>query len=119
MEFFRSKRGAKFFDKDFPDLVKQLKSLNEKLDRSHEDNQRWLQGQLPERERLLKKAVTSMLNTIYELELAGHFEREFLLMVEDLVEYKYIPDECKGCGEAFTQKDLDGGRCISCGRMIT
>jgi len=28
------------------------------------------------------------------------------------------PDKCEGCGEPFTRKDIDGGRC-SCGRMIT
>jgi len=29
------------------------------------------------------------------------------------------PDKCEGCNEPFTRKDIDGGRCLSCGRMIT
>ena len=28
-------------------------------------------------------------------------------------------DCCEGCKEPFTAKDIDGGRCISCGRSIT
>lgn len=27
-------------------------------------------------------------------------------------------DSCGGCGEPFTEKDIGGGRCLSCGRMI-
>jgi hypothetical protein len=27
-------------------------------------------------------------------------------------------EKCEGCGEPFTHKDIDGGRCLSCGRMI-
>lgn len=32
-----------------------------------------------------------------------------------------LPDGtyCDGCCTEYTQKDLDGGRCLSCGRMIT
>jgi hypothetical protein len=27
-------------------------------------------------------------------------------------------DKCDSCGEPFTYKDIDGGRCLSCGTMI-
>lgn len=28
-------------------------------------------------------------------------------------------DYCWSCGDEFTYKDLDGGRCLSCGTMIS
>lgn len=28
-------------------------------------------------------------------------------------------DPCLGCGEELTSKEINGGRCFSCGRMIT
>ena len=28
-------------------------------------------------------------------------------------------NRCKGCGEPFTRKDTDGGRCLTCGRSIS
>jgi|TARA_Y100000310_G_scaffold268347_1_gene280882 hypothetical protein len=28
------------------------------------------------------------------------------------------PETCDACGTPFTDKDIDGGRCIACGSMI-
>jgi hypothetical protein len=33
--------------------------------------------------------------------------------------YEGEVDCCEGCKEPFTAKDIDGGRCISCGKSIT
>ena len=30
-----------------------------------------------------------------------------------------LADYCEGCGRVFEQGDIDGGRCLGCGTMIT
>lgn len=48
------------------------------------------------------------------------FKNDLVVRIEErVVEIKYLGDNiCARCGEEFTKKDIDGGRCLSCGSMI-
>jgi hypothetical protein len=44
---------------------------------------------------------------------------EYANLFREALESGEERDCCEECGEEFTEKDIDGGRCLSCGRMIT
>lgn len=42
--------------------------------------------------------------------------REYRINLAEEPEFR---DRCEGCGVCFGEGDIAGGRCLSCGRMIT
>lgn len=40
------------------------------------------------------------------------------LGMDELTVLPNLDTHCDSCGESFTKKDIDGGRCMSCGHMI-
>jgi hypothetical protein len=49
------------------------------------------------------------------------FKNDVIVKLEArVVEIRYLGDDrCEKCGEEFTKKDINGGRCLTCGSMIS
>lgn len=54
------------------------------------------------------------------VKIAG-FKNDVVIKLEErVVEIRYMGNDiCARCGEEFTKKDIEGGRCTTCGSMIS
>ena len=59
-------------------------------------------------------------NKIVGLRIPSVGDDTYVVKIGERATLRYTdPEVCATCGEPFTKKDIDGGRCLSCGSMIT
>jgi len=59
-------------------------------------------------------------NKIVGLRIPVIGDDTYVVKLGERATLRYTDSEvCAACGEPFTKKDIDGGRCLSCGSMIT
>jgi hypothetical protein len=85
VQFFETIMGRRFFEGHVPKLLRELERLNNNLEASNKS--------LEPQPRTMRGALIIMLDRIFDEEIAGHFDHDFIEVVIQLIEYEHNPNK--------------------------